>query len=305
MPMDYANERFVLLYTRDTATWKLLDWEARAVLMFLLRKVDRSGVIDVGEDGVDGLAAVLEVPVEVVARALPKLIARKTVTASDTSFAMPNFLEAQETPRSDKQRQRDSRERRRADAVTNGHAVSRGVTDGHASHAPSRNVTLSQAKPSQPDQPDQEREGPASPPALALDLPSDHPAKPDSVADLWAYQERRRAELPGTRTLKLTTDRRKAIAARRKDGHTDDDLRACIDAYADEAKRTGNAEWFNGESNWVAANVARTLGRVGAARGRDGPAGTANHRPITGMAATAHVLANPELIPSDPFRTRP
>ena len=47
MPLDYANERFVLLYTRDTATWKLLDWEARAVLMFLLRKVDRSGVIDV------------------------------------------------------------------------------------------------------------------------------------------------------------------------------------------------------------------------------------------------------------------
>lgn len=140
MALDYANERYVLLYTRDTATWKLLDWEARAVLMFLLRKVDRAGVLDVGDDGLEGLAAVIEVPIEVVARAMPKLTARQTVVDDGASYALPNFLDAQETARSDKQRQRDSREKRRAGvlsrSVTDRHTRSQPVTCGHAESQP-------------------------------------------------------------------------------------------------------------------------------------------------------------------------
>ena len=109
-----------------------------------------------------------------------------------------------------------------------------------------------------------EREADPATPALVL-VPSgpDLPAKPDPIADLWAEQERLRAEsIPGSRRLALTADRRKKIAALLKSGHTTDDLRACLQAYAAEA-RTNGGEWFNGESNWVAANVARTLGRIG------------------------------------------
>lgn len=166
MALDYANERYVLLYTRDTATWKLLDWEARAVLMFLLRKVDRAGVLDVGEDGIEGLAAVLEVPIDVVERAMPKLTARATVASTGSAFVLPNFLEAQETPRSDKQRQRDSRDRRRSVALSQNVTVSsRNVTDRHAE---SHGVT-SGHEVSQPVTPDQSSPGQSKPASLSGD----------------------------------------------------------------------------------------------------------------------------------------
>ena len=53
--MDWSNERYVRVYTRDTTTWKILSWEARALLQFLIRKVDRSGVVDTGRHGARGL----------------------------------------------------------------------------------------------------------------------------------------------------------------------------------------------------------------------------------------------------------
>jgi len=118
---------------------------------------------------------------------------------------------------------------------------------------------------------DREREarqtGPAAPAALPLfvdqpDPPA--PAKPDDVAELWAEQERLRAEvIPGSRALDLTADRRKRIAGLLKSGHTAESLRSCLAAYADEIRNGGDSQWFNGESNWRPDNVARTLGRIG------------------------------------------
>jgi hypothetical protein len=48
--MDYANERYVRLYTRDTTTVKLLGWQGRLVWWSLLRKLDRidAGLADRG-----------------------------------------------------------------------------------------------------------------------------------------------------------------------------------------------------------------------------------------------------------------
>ena len=147
--MDYGNERWIRVYTRDTTTWKLIDWRARTVLLHLLRKVDRAGVLDVGEDGIDGLAAVLELPIgEVVEPGLHQLVTRGTVVATGAAYVIPNFITAQEAPSSDRQRQKDARERRRATAlsrddssqnvtpesrnVTERHAESQGVTPRHA-----------------------------------------------------------------------------------------------------------------------------------------------------------------------------
>lgn len=127
---------------------------------------------------------------------------------------------------------------------------------------------------------EQKKDGEPAAPALTLIPPV---AKPDPVADLWAHQERRRSEGPGLRPLKLTPDRRKAVQARRADGNSDDDLRACIDAYADEASRTGDWQWLNGNTNWIAANVTRTLGRIGTTR-------AAGHAPTSSIDATAQAL---------------
>jgi hypothetical protein len=112
--MDYANESYVRCYTRDTTTWKLLTWQARAVLQFMLRKVDRAGVLEVGDDGVDGLAAIIEVPVDVVEPAIEVLVRRGVVIANPGAYILPNFIEAQEAVKSDRLRARDARDKRRA-----------------------------------------------------------------------------------------------------------------------------------------------------------------------------------------------
>jgi len=184
--LDWANERYVRVYTRDTTTWKLCDWRARTVLLHLFRKVDRSGVLDVGDDGVAGLAAVLELPLEeIVEPGIAQLVKRGTVERTADAFVLPNFIEAQEMPASDAQRQRVQREKRRADkrnrdgGVTNRDAL---VTTGHAT---SRDVTPNRTVPirSEPCLAEPEREpspsapaAPQGPPALAL-VPQEAPVK--------------------------------------------------------------------------------------------------------------------------------
>ncbi len=113
----------------------------------------------------------------------------------------------------------------------------------------------------------EEREGRVTPP-LALSLIPSEPNPPDRVARLWAEQERLRAEsVPGSRALTLTKDRRKLVQAALKAGYSDDDIRANLDEFAAEARRTQSLEWFNGETNWRPANIARKLGGIGAAAG--------------------------------------
>jgi hypothetical protein len=123
--MDWPNERYVRVYTRDTTTWKLMDWRGRAVLSLLIRKVDRAGVLDVGHDGVLGLAAVLELPVDIAEAGIAQLTTARgglpTVVDTGTAYVLPNYIEAQEAPQSDPQRKRESRARRRDVAL----AVSR------------------------------------------------------------------------------------------------------------------------------------------------------------------------------------
>lgn len=116
--MDWSNERYVRLYTRETTTWKLLPWEGQALLAMLLRIVDRAGVLDLGgvtmEEAV--CAAFPKWPPDVVEIGLAALEKRGFIEAMQESIVIPNFLEAQEAQHSAAQRQRDSRERRRAKA---------------------------------------------------------------------------------------------------------------------------------------------------------------------------------------------
>lgn len=43
--MRWSDERYVRVYTRDSANWLSWPWRARALLPLLLRKVDRAGLL--------------------------------------------------------------------------------------------------------------------------------------------------------------------------------------------------------------------------------------------------------------------
>lgn len=137
--MRWEDERYVRTYTRDTAEWLALSWEARAVFLFALRKCDRAGIISVGKSGTRGLAGLLGMPPEVVARALPELTGDGCLREADASYIIPNFLEAQESRSTDAQRKRDQRERDRARVLAQGIGASPSAADKLAEMA--RSVT--------------------------------------------------------------------------------------------------------------------------------------------------------------------
>ena len=153
--MRWEDERYVRLYTRDTATWKLLPWQGRALLPLLLRKADRIGLVDVEGDRVEGVAALVDLPPEVVEPGLTGLLSRGVVVEAPGGLAFPRYTEAQEARASDRLRAQDYRARK---GITHRDAPSRTVTHHHDSshgvtprHPASPAVTPSLAEPSHPD----------------------------------------------------------------------------------------------------------------------------------------------------------
>jgi hypothetical protein len=112
----WDDERYVRLYTRDTIAWKKLPWQSRALMPLLLRVVDRAGIVDLDGYGADGLAELVMMPTEIVAPGLVGLIADGSVEQRGDVLCVRNFLEAQEVPMTDAQRQREKRARDRAKA---------------------------------------------------------------------------------------------------------------------------------------------------------------------------------------------
>lgn len=158
--MDWPDERYVRVYTRDTINWKLFPWQAKCVLTLVMRKMERAGIIELSGAGLEGLAALIDIPLEVVDPGIQALLAKGTLVLAGDTLVMPNFIEAQECRQSDVQRQRESRDRRRTDqlrvmtptlspAVTNGHQPSPIVTPAVPS-PPSR------AEPAVPAVPEEE-----------------------------------------------------------------------------------------------------------------------------------------------------
>lgn len=160
MSLAWSDERYVRLYSRDTADWLALSWQARGLLALLLRAVDRSGVLGLGKAGREGVAMILRAPWGELAGPLEELLADGCVLLRDDGreLVVRNFVTAQNAPASDKVRQAAARERRNGGtpshtesrAVTESHAPSRHVTEENPvisalSHAPSRAVTPSHA----------------------------------------------------------------------------------------------------------------------------------------------------------------
>lgn len=147
--MRWGDERYVRLYTRDTPDWIDLPWQGRTVFYELLRKVDRAGLVPLGKSGNKGLSRLLSLPLAVINTGLQALLDDGCVTKSDPYLLLPNFVEAQESRRSDVQRQRASREAARdsarASAIENAKktnesaaSMSQSVTDSHECVTPIR-----------------------------------------------------------------------------------------------------------------------------------------------------------------------
>lgn len=111
--MDWSNERWLRLYTRDTGDWLMWPWQTRALLLFILRKVDRSGMLHLGKGKLAALAAIVGMPSPEVTEWIEPLLEDGCIQIRDGVLLVPNFIAAQETQQTDRARQRATRERLR------------------------------------------------------------------------------------------------------------------------------------------------------------------------------------------------
>lgn len=95
--MNFEDDRFVRLFTRNTPTWCSWKWPARAVWPSLMRALDRSGKLEwaPGSAPESAVAAVIMFPANVVAVGLSELVRTKTVVLGDGWLEAPNFVLAQ------------------------------------------------------------------------------------------------------------------------------------------------------------------------------------------------------------------
>lgn len=252
MAVNFSDERYVRIYTRDTLTWKLWHWETRSVFLLLMRKVDRSGVLDIGNASPGfALAALVEIPEDVATRALNQLVASGTVVIADKAIVLPKYLEAQEATQTDRVRQQESRSRRKAAAmvittgsVTKRDDVSRNVTECHelsqavtGGHELSQVVTPavpclavpSRAEPAVPNQIDVEQARPVE--VLASNRPSKKRATTTADARILEVFEHWKQVLNHPKA-KLGDERERAVKARLAQGYTVDDLKRAVDGCA-------------------------------------------------------------------------
>jgi hypothetical protein len=142
--MDWSNETYVRLYTRDTTSWRRLGWNGQSALMQLLRKVDRAGTLDI--DGLEPWEALVlhcQAPEDAAREGMAALLRVGVVVLRGSRLVFPNFLEAQECSKSDKLRAKEYRERR---AKEPGDSTPAQSEESQGVMAPSQDVTL----PSQP-----------------------------------------------------------------------------------------------------------------------------------------------------------
>lgn len=134
--MNYSEEHYERLYTRDTATWRLLGWEGQTVMLHMLRgRFDPWGFFEFGHDLSRAVTAVTGLPAPIVEKGLEALFLEKVWVLSGGKLFWPKYRFAQTCGRSDALRKRTSRENKLASA---GHeaGVSQPVTAGHSESQP-------------------------------------------------------------------------------------------------------------------------------------------------------------------------
>lgn len=262
--MDWSDERYVRLYTRDTTNWLLLSWKAQGLFALILRKCNRIGVIDLGKAGLKGVSAHIGGPAAwpELEPLIDELLLDGCIVHREHEgreyLVLPNYLEAQECPSSAAQRKRDSRERKRAmillsvtkrdQSVTKRDSGSQYVTKCHAGSS-TRDKRSLRTVPCLTDHscPSDEHsnDGPIE---QSLDHCSEEQhgservsKSSDLVAEIWsAWLERWREHRGTGKPPVLSKERKRQIQARLKDGYSIDDLKLAIDGiWSDSFCLTG------------------------------------------------------------------
>lgn len=128
--MDWANESYVRIYKRWSNDLLAIPELARLCWYELIRYADLAGVIDIPPEETGVLAMAIRVSARSVEESLPILIQRGMVIPRATCLVLPNYDEAQFTPKSDNLRKRESRQRHKVQAMSqNVTDTSRNVTD--------------------------------------------------------------------------------------------------------------------------------------------------------------------------------
>lgn len=272
--MDYSNEEWIKVYTRDTAAWRCTSLAARGLALEINRNMGRfTDEISLGSRGLQAVAALVSATWTEVEPLLEELIrdGRLVYDPERQVLIDPNHLERQKSTSSPAQRKRDSRKA----GVTLGHALSRAVTRGHDQKREIRS---------------EESEGEDAPPPVVADAPSgeqlastseDEPPAPESALTL------------DTPIPPEWRSRAVAIAQRASIHHDPDGAWRRYVAWCVEHGHTPNeARW----ARWVEENVGETAagnarrddtnwGRLRAvAGGRSG---------LPADAAPFHLPANP------------
>jgi hypothetical protein len=223
--MNWSDERYVKLYVRNTATWVLWPWQARAVFPSLLRVANGAGIVETGPSGIAALCVLIAMPREVVEPAMAALIADGTVEAIRSGFLMPKFIEAQEATKTDTLRKRDHRMRLRDQARV---IIEPPVTQGHS------------GSPSSPAQP-------SPPPAQIKEVVELAPANVDPVVAETLVEAWNKLGKPFARVRDVTRKRRVRILARFRD--TPD-----IERWLSVMARIPTTPFLRGENErgWVA-----------------------------------------------------
>ncbi len=193
--MRWDDERYVRLYTRDTADWMGLSFLAQGLFCLILRKVDRAGLLALGKQGRKAVAVTIGHPGDWprLEGALEELVADGCVRIEGDHLVVPNFIEAQEASQSDVARKRAQRERARArvtrdtQEVTSCDIGSRNVTKCHDvtdAVTRRRDMSLQPSQPNQPSQPSQTE--PAVKEAAAVAAAAPWESFRDALADRMA-----------------------------------------------------------------------------------------------------------------------
>ena len=164
MSVDWETEPYVRLYTRNTLHWRRAPWQAKAVLPLLLRAMDRDGRLEY-DDGDEGVAFLLEIPIEVVTEALKHWLSVGTLMIEGPILRMPNFQIAQWARRdSSAERMRRLRERKKVTPKTSDVTTSPVTSPRHKRDDLTLSLTHSPTHPEDPKNlPSVGEKGPAAP----------------------------------------------------------------------------------------------------------------------------------------------
>lgn len=117
--MNFDEEYWVKLYTKDTPNWLVLSYDAKSLLMHLFRKASRkTGEIDLGTLGPRGIAYLVGHPDLWESRfekPLRELQDQECIRIEGPILTVVNFAKAQRRPGTE--RSRKSRERARAEEI--------------------------------------------------------------------------------------------------------------------------------------------------------------------------------------------